>query len=218
MKVRMLCVGCLGLYLPAFALQALEVQVTDQSGQGLEGAVVFVVARDGIPLTADAETLDPVVIDQRDKEFIPTMTALTVGSAVAFPNNDRIRHQVYSFSEAKSFEIPLYAGAPAAPVTFEQSGVVTLGCNIHDWMQAYVFVSASSHYALTDANGQARLEGLEPARYAIQVWHPTLKGEAHETEQQVSTADGDRLHFAVATRQVWHAFRSPTGVGLGGYK
>ena len=87
------------------------------------------------------------IIDQRDKQFIPYVTALQVGTSVWFANTDKIRHHVYSFSPAKKFELPLYAGVPAEPVVFDQPGFVTLGCNIHDWMIAYVAVLTTPYFA-----------------------------------------------------------------------
>ena len=89
------------------------------------------------------------VVDQVDKEFTPKVNAILVGTSVIFPNHDNVRHQVYSFSPAKRFELPLYAGVPAQPVVFDTPGVVVLGCNIHDWMVGYVYVSESPYFAKT---------------------------------------------------------------------
>ena len=59
---------------------------------------------------------DAVVIDQLDKRFVPRVSVVRTGTAITFPNSDRIRHQVYSFSAAKTFSLKLYAGAPQTPV------------------------------------------------------------------------------------------------------
>lgn len=85
------------------------------------------------------------------------MLPVYVGTRVTFPNRDNIRHHVYSFSSAKKFELPLYIGTPAAPVVFDKPGVVALGCNIHDWMLAYIYVLTTPHFAKTAADGKARL-------------------------------------------------------------
>src|ERR1700704_3875919 len=71
-------------------------------------------------------------VDQVDKQFVPYVKAIFVGSTVRFPNSDNIRHQVYSFSQPKKFELPLYSGTDAPPIIFDKPGVVVLGCNIHD--------------------------------------------------------------------------------------
>ncbi|WP_196767929.1 hypothetical protein, partial [Streptobacillus moniliformis] len=76
---------------------------------------------------------------------MPHVLAITVGSEVRFPNRDKLRHQVYSFSKAKTFDLPLYSGHPAAPVRFDEIGVVELGCNIHDGMIGYIVVLDTPH-------------------------------------------------------------------------
>ena len=208
----MLAALILGL---APALQALEVKVSDMSGEALEDAVVFITQRNGKTLQPKAQ--DQMVIDQQDKEFIPFVTALVKGSSVIFPNNDNIRHQVYSFSKAKNFEIPLYKGNPDRPILFDKAGVVALGCNIHDWMSAYIFVSESPYLALTDAQGMATLEQAPDGELEIQVWHPRLKGETTDTAKRIQSPKQNQLSVQIETRRLWRAFRSPTGSGSGGY-
>ncbi|HET8819084.1 MAG TPA: methylamine utilization protein, partial [Xanthomonadaceae bacterium] len=74
------------------------------------------------------------VIDQRNATFVPGVIGIQAGTRVTFPNSDNTLHHVYSFSPAKTFQLPLYSGKRADPVLFDKPGVVTLGCNIHDWM------------------------------------------------------------------------------------
>ena len=76
------------------------------------------------------------------------------GTSVAFPNSDNIRHHVYSFSLAKRFELRLYQGTQSAPVVFDSPGVVVLGCNIHDWMVGYIYVTDDSRFAVSDEHGR----------------------------------------------------------------
>ena len=102
-------------------------------------------------------------IAQVDREFVPYMTVLQTGTTVTFPNRDPIQHHVYSFSPAKSFEIKLYSGKSPSEILFDKPGVVTLGCNIHDWMIGYMLVVSTPYFAKTDAGGIARLRDV-PAR------------------------------------------------------
>ena len=76
----------------------------------------------------------PVVIDQRDKVFVPVVTVIQTGTEVSFPNSDSVSHHVYSFAQPNTFELPLYKGKRSPTVQFDHAGVVTLGCNIHDSM------------------------------------------------------------------------------------
>ena len=111
---------------------------------------------------------------QRGQEFSPYVTPLLVGTAVSFPNRDNVQHHVYSLSPPKKFELPLYAGEAKAPVMFDHPGVVALGCNIHDWMSAYVVVLATPWFAKTGPDGGATITGAPDGRYRAEVWHPRL--------------------------------------------
>ena len=140
-------------------------------------------------------------VDQVDKQFVPYVKAVLVGSKVRFPNSDNIRHQVYSFSAAKKFELPLYAGANAPPVVFDKPGVVVLGCNIHDWMVGYIYVSETPYFAKTEAAGTASIADLPPGEYTVRIWHPSMEHGEETTARQVtlnadsptSVSLGDRL-------------------------
>ena len=129
--------------------EKLEVTLTDQSGNPVVDSVVsaYLQSQTGHAPIKSGKT---VIIDQVDKEFINHVTPVQTGTKISFPNHDQIRHHVYSFSYAKNFEIPLYKGIPVDPITFDQAGVVVLGCNIHDQMSAYIVVVDSPYFAQTD--------------------------------------------------------------------
>jgi plastocyanin len=156
----------------AYAAQ-LHAAVKDQRGKPVADAVVLAVPVD--PKAAAHARSPADAVDQVDKQFLPYVKAVYVGSKVRFPNKDNIRHQVYSFSPPKQFELPLYAGSEAAPVLFDKPGVVVLGCNIHDWMVGYIYVSETPFFATTDAAGAATLEDLPPGEYLVRVWHPGME-------------------------------------------
>ena len=90
------------------------------------------------------------VIDQHHEQFVPRVLIVQRGTEVSFPNTDRVQHHVYSFSQTKQFELPLYRGNEHPPVMFDHAGVAVLGCNIHDHMVGYVLVVDSSHFGFTD--------------------------------------------------------------------
>jgi len=169
----------------------LAASVVDDQGRPLADAVVVAVPADG-SLRLPARPRDGVV-DQVNKEFTPKVTAIVVGTPVTFPNNDNVRHQVYSFSPAKRFELPLYAGVPAQPVLFDKPGVIVLGCNIHDWMVGYVYVSESPYFAKTGSDGKALLADLPPRPYVVRVWHPQLDASEESTRQNVDASSAGRL-------------------------
>jgi plastocyanin len=169
----------------------LYASVKDQHGKPVADAVVSATPLDA--KNAPHTKPPPVVIDQVDKQFVAYVTAVYVGSKVRFPNNDNIRHQVYSFSEAKRFDLPLYAGTAAPPVLFDKPGVVVLGCNIHDWMIGYIYVSETPYFAKTEAAGTASVNDLPPGDYLVRVWHPRMTGTEEATARRVTLSAGTPL-------------------------
>src|ERR1700704_6997142 len=154
---------------PAHAQTAeIAATITDQQGRPVVDAVLVAVPVDGNLHSRERPRAGS--IEQVDKEFLPRVTVVPVGASVRFPNHDDVRHQVYSFSPAKRFELPLYAGVPAQPVLFDKPGVVVLGCNIHDWMIGYIYVADSPFFAKTEAAGTATIDSLPPGEYTVRVW------------------------------------------------
>lgn len=174
---------------PLFAAAAtVDVVVSGADGQPLADAVVFLEPRDGRPLPAKPTT--GVEIEQADKQFTQRVTVVTVGSEVTFPNRDKVRHHVYSFSPIKPFELKLYIGTPANPVRFDKPGIAVLGCNIHDNMVAWVVVVETPHHAKTDGTGKARLDGVAAGAWRLRSWHPALPPGAPAQEQALAVAAG----------------------------
>lgn len=151
------------------AAATLDVFTRQADGTAVSDAVVTLQGPVGVPagtLKAD--------MDQRGQQFAPRVLAVHTGTQIRFPNSDNIRHQVYSFSAAKRFELRLYEGTPADPLLFDKPGVVVLGCNIHDWMLGYVYVTDDPRFGVSDAQGRVRLDGLPAGTYHVTVWHPQL--------------------------------------------
>ena len=176
------------LVAPASRAAALEARAEDLKGRPVENAVIAAHRVEGDePVMASP---DVQVIDQVDKEFIPGVKAVRVGTPISFPNGDNIRHHVYSFSDAKKFELPLYKGTPTEPVVFDEPGVVVLGCNIHDWMLAYVYVLDTPYFGITGPDGSARLDGLPPGEYHVELMHPRAKGSSADTRVAARVTEG----------------------------
>ncbi len=193
---------------------SLEVIVKDDKGGPVSDAVVYAAAAGA----ASAAPKKRAVVDQRDKQFVPYVTAVQVGTAVIFPNSDNIRHHVYSFSPAKKFELPLYSGVPAEPVVFDKVGFITLGCNIHDWMIAYVAVLPTPYFQVTRQDGRAVLKDLPAGQYTVQVWHPALKGQPEALAQRIDVGGGTKsLLFTLPLKHDVRAKRAP-GLTTGGYR
>ena len=175
-------------WLGALSAQAIgavvTVSVVTASGATPQDTVIMFDPLDAKP-PADH---DAVIIDQVNKRFVPRVSVVRTGTAITFPNSDRIRHQVYSFSAAKTFSLKLYSGAPQAPpVIFDQPGLVVLGCNIHDKMVAFVGVVDSPYFARTTESGTASLS-VPPGRYRMRAWHPDAVAAIPAREITVAAA------------------------------
>jgi plastocyanin len=185
--------------LPEAAAARLDLRLVAVDGKGIAGTVV--VLRSTNPNRPPAASTKGVM-DQQNREFVPHVLIVPVGSRVTFPNSDSVSHQVYSFSPAKKFQFPLYRGSPNPPVDFDRVGVVTIGCNIHDQMRAYVFVVDGQYYGRTDSSGVWSAADVEPGEYAVQVWHPLAREMRPIIEQQIRVTEssaGNPLTLRVAT-------------------
>lgn len=183
--------GILLLCFSTVVVAQVQLTVTDHQGKPLEDAVV--------------ELLNPAnktfsqkkaEVKQQDLTFIPFVSAYQTGTEVDFPNMDKTRHHVYSFSPAKVFELKLYANKPEAPVLFDQAGIVALGCNIHDYMQAYIYVGESPFLQVTDTKGQVTFHDIPDGTYQLKLWHPWQN--ADWVTQQVEIKQGQMMSYQLA--------------------
>ncbi len=195
-----------------FANETLTVRVSNQSGDPVEHAVISVFVQDAEDQPSIPQN-KTIVIDQVDKEFIAHVTPIQIGTAINFPNHDQIRHHVYSFSPAKNFDLPLYKGSPANPVFFDKVGVVSLGCNIHDWMSAYIYVIDTPFFTLTDKKGDASFE-LPSGEYEIRYWHPNIDEEIDDIHQIVKFDSGSAQNILIQMdiKQTWSFRRGPLSI------
>jgi plastocyanin len=187
-----------GAVRPAPAAE-LTVEVADARGRPVPDALILLH-----PASASASAQPPPpqtrVIDQRDETFVPYVESFRPGDHVVFSNSDATRHHVYSFSPLKRFEFVLAPGERSPPQPLEAEGAIAVGCNIHDRMLTYLYVSAAPWQARTDAAGQARIEALPSGEYRLSVWHPQLRGAAPAPRAVVLDSERARQHSSFALR------------------
>jgi plastocyanin len=188
----------------------LTVTVRSLDGKPVANAVVAVhlVERPTPMPTAGRD----FAVQQKDLQFSPFVLVVPVNSDVSFPNLDKVRHHVYSFSPAKKFELKLYAREQERSVHFDKAGVVPLGCNIHDQMTGFIVVADTPWTVRTDAAGNAVLTGLPPGQLSLSLWHPWLRTPGNSMAKQIALgANGGSDAFAVVLRA------PPRAVGASGY-
>lgn len=181
----------------------LRIKVSDKKGRAVEDAVVLATPID-LSKIKNLRAKDEV-IDQINKEFVPFVKPLLVGSKVFFPNKDDVRHHVYSFSAAKTFELQLYSGKTAPPVVLDKAGIVVLGCNIHDWMLSYVYVAETPYFGKTDKDGNVQIADLPNGEYQLKIWHPSMGMTSGENGAKIKFDDSTptlKLDWSIATKAI----------------
>lgn len=203
------------LLLAAAAAHAGSVQmlVTAADGSPVADAVVVVLPQGAAPATAPP--LPPVaVIGQKNIRFEPLLTVVPVGASVRFVNQDRFDHHVRSMpggplgsvAPVTEFEYrlgPQRRGTHVSPdLLLDKPGAIVVGCHLHGSMRAHLYVSPTPHFAVTDANGRAQIQGVPEGPAQIRVWHPDQLVDAPAISAQVTgaLAASTRLPFTPRRR------------------
>ena len=175
----------------AASVGSVRVQVDDERGLPVRDAVVELNAAGG---RAGRITFPwRMAMAQRNEQFAPGTLVVARGSTVAFPNLDKVRHSIYSFSKPARFEIDLYGRDQTRTHTFPIAGAVALGCNIHDEMRGYIRVVDTPFAGKTDANGYVTLANVPSGSAKLTVWHPRLRGPGGEMSKQISASGNHKV-------------------------
>jgi plastocyanin len=178
--------GLIGLGVVAVSASAsnVDIRVQDRAGQALGEVVVVLEGGESLNIQAASNA----VVDQLHQQFVPGIIAVRTGTAISFPNSDTVSHQVYSFSPAKHFELGLYRGVPRDPVIFDKPGIVVLGCNIHDNMIGYVYVTDAPYFGTTDEAGRFRASVI-PGKYRVRIWSPRFSKQDNDGAHELALAE-----------------------------
>ena len=164
-----------GILATSAAAGDVSVEVRNAAGQPVRDAVVMIRPAAGVAPGTPMKVSWPMVMAQQNIQFTPYVLIAPLGSVVSFPNKDKVRHHVYSFSAPKKFELKLYGRDESRTVTFDKPGAVSVGCNIHDAMIGYIYVSDTPFAAKSGPDGVAVVRGAPAGGATLMVWHPDLK-------------------------------------------
>jgi plastocyanin len=194
----------------------LGVRISDTRGNAVSDAVVTVALQSGgsVPPAPPPSTH---VIDQKDETFIPYIEVFRPGDKVVFHNSDHTRHHAYSFAPARQFEFVLAPGESSTPLQLDKLGVVAVGCNIHDQMITYLYVTDAAYVAHSGGDGIAQLSNLLKGDYDVRVWHPQLRPGAGVEKQRLSIADATELRDLEITLSLLPDPRLPPDRERAGY-
>ena len=173
------------------------IQISDQDGAPLENTTLVLTPMfDFEPIATNS-----INVNQINEQFVPEVSVVQVGTDIFFPNQDDIRHHVYSFSPAKQFDIPLYSGTPAEPINFDQTGIVELGCNIHDQMRGYILVTDSPYFGISNESGEVSITLNQAGNYQLSLWHPEEEAHLEPIEITIGQDLTYEAEFSITTMQ-----------------
>lgn len=107
----------------------------------------------------------------QDKQFLPRVSVVPLGSTIAFPNHDPFNHNVFSLSPEARFDLGLYGRGESKSTPFARAGVVRVYCNVHPQMSAVVVVRDNPYYAQPGADGSFTINDVPPGNYVLHAWH-----------------------------------------------
>jgi plastocyanin len=135
-----------------------------------EGVVLWLTPIDALPPRAPNASVNRLQLSQKNKQFVPHLMVVQVGSAVEFPNLDPFFHNVFSLFNGKRFDLGLYESGSSRSVRFDRSGVSYIFCNIHPEMSAVVVSVPTPYFAMSTAAGNLTIHDVAPGTYMMHVW------------------------------------------------
>ncbi len=201
--MRSLILCALSLCLVPITAQAgtVAVHVVDAAGKPVSDAVITIYPTAGVPKRPIRFPWTNEVM-QKNIAFNPRTLIVPVGATVAFPNQDKVRHHVYSFSKPARFELKLFGKDQTRSYTFTTPGAVALGCNIHDQMSGFIKVVDTPFAGKTNGSGDALIPAVTGGAARVIIWHPALRAKSNEIIVPVQVPDTGTLtrRLQIATR------------------
>ncbi|MBI5023739.1 MAG: carboxypeptidase regulatory-like domain-containing protein [Candidatus Omnitrophica bacterium] len=134
--------------------------------------VIYVDVISGKEFSPSAQ---PVVMDQKGKEFIPHVLPVLKGTTVEFLNDDPFAHNVFSPDEAAdAVNLGSWGQGEKKPHTFNKLGEAVMLCNLHPEMEGWIVVLPTPYFAVTDANGDYAIDNVPEGTYTLKTWHQKL--------------------------------------------
>ena len=152
-------------------------------------SVVYVEAVAGKTFPAPTQ---PVLIDQKGLMFMPHLTAVQQGTTVDFLNSDSVAHNVFWTSVGGNKKLGHNLGTwpkgQKKSFKFDDPGAVPLLCNVHPEMSAYIIVSPTPYFAVTDKSGAYKIDNVPDGSYSVTAWHEGAKNKSNQLKVAGDTA------------------------------
>lgn len=152
-------------------------------------AVVYIAEQ--VPDTLFQPPAENPVLDQRNEQFHPYILPVLVGSTVEFPNNDKVFHNVFSFSKTKTFDLGKYPTKTSKTVTFDKTGIVSVYCEIHSHMNAFILVLPNPWFCQVREDGAFRLPDVPAGTWTVKVFF----GRGEQLSKTITLAKDQNLEL-----------------------
>ena len=166
---------------PACSLGTKPTLPTEQyvvKGSKLANVFIYVKSGPREAMTAVPANPGTVVLDQKNCQYVPHVIGVMQGGYVQFRNSDPTMHNVHTMpTDAGNQTIDISEGPRGQPQTKQFTRpelMMPVRCNNHPWMNAFINVSATPFFAVSDSDGHFDLRGLPPGDYVIGAVHEKL--------------------------------------------
>ncbi len=174
----------------------LDILLRDQRGAPVADAIVV--------LSADAAITPPsqtTLVDQKNEAFTSLVSLLRPGDSIRFHNSDKVLHHVYSFARLNPFDVHVRPGETTAEVLYATAGLAAIGCNVHDDMLTYAFVTDRPFAAKTGSDGRARILDAPEGETRLAIWHPRQQAKDQTIEADIVISGTEQsLEFTIDMR------------------
>ena len=161
---------------------------------GVQNVVVTIPKARGEIMASPAKSL---VLDNRNCAFVPHVQVAPIGSEILLLNSDPILHDVHARLGSETL---FNEGLPTwRQVTkrLTRAGIIAIHCEVlHTWMSAYILVTSSPYFAVTDEKGEFVIDDVPAGTREIKVWHEKLGTQT----RRLAVTRGDTLRVDVVYR------------------
>jgi plastocyanin len=160
---------------PALAGGTIAGRVEHESVRWIRDTVVYIERVNG-----DFEP-EPATMDQKNYRFVPKFLQVIVGSTVTFTNSDATVHNVHS-PDGAGYDLGAKGKGGVLEHTFDEVGVYTQLCRLHPTMVAYVIVLQNPFYAVSNKQGEFKIENVPPGHHRLVIWNERYKADPIEVD------------------------------------
>ena len=148
--------------------------IVSEETKGLKNVVLTIIGARAPAASAGGPP--PPVLEQQECVYGPHVQTAVLGQKLQITNRDDLLHDVHAYADDRDtlFNVAEPFQGMTVSMTLEREGVVTVECDVHDWMKGYVVVASHPYIAVTDEDGAFRIDGIPPGSYKVRAWHEAL--------------------------------------------